>query len=87
MPRFATGQPDLFTPLPEPEPPRHDPLGELVAMLERLRAAESLPWPTLSAAMQAEYRVLWLARQAGPEGQRLASAITDEMERVLARTD
>ncbi len=46
-----------------------------------------MPWPTISAAMQEEYRALWLARQAGPEAAELAAAVTDEFERLMATTD
>ncbi len=46
-----------------------------------------MPWGTISAAMQEEYRVLWLAKQAGPAGAALAAAVTDEFERLLALTD
>jgi hypothetical protein len=34
--------------------------------------------------MEWEYRVLFLARQSGAEGQRLATAIMDETERLFA---
>jgi len=53
-------------------------------MLAWTRAADRLPWPDLTAAVDWEYRALFLARQGGPEGQRLASAIMDEIERLFA---
>ena len=53
-------------------------------MLALVRAAERLPWPDLPAAMEWEYRVIFLARQGDAEGQRLASAIMDETERLFA---
>jgi hypothetical protein len=74
-------------PASAPAAPPADPLAELEAMLTHLRGAEELPWPTLPEAMQEEYRVLGLARQAGPEGEALASAIFNETERLLAITD
>ena len=49
-----------------------------------VRAAERLPSPDLPSAMEWEYRVLFLARQSGAEGQRIASAIMDETERLFA---
>jgi hypothetical protein len=61
-----------------------DPVSELNRMLAMTRAADSLPWPDLSSAMAWEYRVLFLARQGGAEGQRLASAIQEETERLFA---
>jgi len=53
-------------------------------MLAMVRAADRLPWPTLSVAMAEEYRVLNLGRAAGPDGARLAAAILDETERLFA---
>jgi hypothetical protein len=90
MSRFAPSQSDLFAPAPRPEatpPPPIDPLAELDAMLVRFRSLEVMPWGTISAAMQEEYRVLWLAKQAGPAGAELAAAVTNEFERLLATTD
>ncbi|MFI4983028.1 MAG: hypothetical protein ACHQIO_21975, partial [Nevskiales bacterium] len=46
--------------------------------------ATCVPWPTIMAAMQVEYRVMWLARQAGDEGKKLAAAIEEETERLYA---
>jgi hypothetical protein len=43
--------------------------------------------PTISAAMQEEYRALWLAKQAGPSAAELAAAVSDEFERLMALTD
>jgi hypothetical protein len=37
--------------------------------------------------MQEEYRALWLAKQAGPAGAKLAASVTDEFERLMATTD
>jgi hypothetical protein len=91
MSRFAPAQPDLFAPPAQPASapavPPAEPLVELEAILAQLREAEELPWPTLPEAMQEEYRVLGLARQAGPEGEALASKIFNETERLLAMTD
>jgi hypothetical protein len=53
-------------------------------MLAFAKAADRLPWPDLSSAMDWEYRALFLARQGSAEGQRLASAIMDETERLFA---
>ncbi len=61
-----------------------DPIAELHQMLALVRSADRLPWPDLQAAMAWEYRSLFLARQSGPEGQRLVSAIMDESERLFA---
>jgi hypothetical protein len=60
---------------------------ELNAMLVRLRAADVMPWPTISAAMQEEYRALWLAKQAGPAATGLAAEVANEFERLMALTD
>ncbi len=92
MPRPAPLQPDLFataaaTPEEPPAAPAPAPLDELRALLAQLRDARELPWPTLPAAMQQEYRVLHLGRLAGEEGARLAAAILDETERLFAATD
>ena len=92
MSRFASAQPDLFAPPvaqpaatpPQPEP---DPLVELQATLERLQATDVMPWATITAAMQEEYRVMHLARVAGAAGQALAAAIFEHTERLLATTD
>jgi hypothetical protein len=90
MSRFAPSQTDLFARATAPEPapsPPIDPIAELNAMLVRLRATDVMPWPTISAAMQEEYRALWLAKQAGPAGAKLAASVTDEFERLMATTD
>jgi hypothetical protein len=90
MSRFAPSQSDLFAPAASPEPPPSppiDPIAELNAMLVRLRAADVMPWGTISAAMQEEYRVLWLAKQAGPAGAELAATVSNEFERLMAMTD
>ena len=91
MSRFAPVQPDLFAPPPSkvdvPDPPPPDPLVELRAMLAMLQAAEELPWPTIYAAQQEEYRVMHLGKEAGAEGAKLVSAIFEQTERLLAMTD
>jgi hypothetical protein len=88
MTRFGPRQPDLFiAPADRESSPPPEPLAELAALLARLRAAERMPWPNAAAAMAEELRALGLARQAGPEGERLASAILEETERLLATTD
>jgi hypothetical protein len=90
MSRFAPSQSDLFAPAPRPEanaPPPVDPVAELNAMLARLRSLEVMPWGTISAAMHEEYRVLWLAKQAGLAGAELAASVSNEFERLLATTD
>jgi hypothetical protein len=90
MRRFAPDQTDLFapaTPPPSSAPPARPPLEELAELLADLRVAESLPWPDLPAAMAAEYRVLGLARLAGEEGARLATAILDETERLFSAAE
>lgn len=88
MRRFAASQSDLFDlfapAAAPPRPPERPPLEELTELLATLRTAERLPWPDLPTAMTAEYRVLWLARQAGAEGAKLATAIQDETERLFA---
>ena len=60
---------------------------ELSALLARLRAAQTPPWPNLSAAIADEYRAIGLAREAGADGAALAAAIMNETERLLAMTD
>jgi hypothetical protein len=85
MSRFARSQPDLFAPAPQAaaEPDR-PPLEELSELLSVLRGADRLPWPDLSTAMAEEYRAIGLGRRAGPEGERLVSAIMDETERLFS---
>jgi hypothetical protein len=84
MSRFAPSQPDLFaTTAPASAAPERPPLDEPSDLLSALRAADRLPWPDLSAAMAEEYRAIGLGRRAGPEGERLVSAIMDETERLL----
>jgi hypothetical protein len=56
-------------------------------MLAMLQAAEELPWPTIYAAQQEEYRVMHLGKEAGAEGAKLVSAIFEQTERLLAMTD
>jgi hypothetical protein len=90
MSRFAPSQTDLFAAAPGAEPAPSapiDPISELNAMLDRLRATDVMPWPTISAAMQEEYRALWLAKQGGPAAAELAASVTDEFERLMAMTD
>lgn len=89
MSRFAPTQADLFAAPPSPveHEPKTDPTAELTALLARLRDAETPPWPTLTAAIEEEYRALGLAREAGAEGAALAAAIMDETERLLSMTD
>ncbi|MGH7056720.1 MAG: hypothetical protein ACREFZ_02400 [Acetobacteraceae bacterium] len=80
-------QPDLFVSGEKSAAPPPDPLAELRALLDRLRAASSSPWPDAAAAMAEEHRVLGLARQAGGPGAALAAAILDETERLLSASD
>jgi hypothetical protein len=90
MRRFVPDQTDLFAPSASPPAaaePARPPLEELAELLADLRVAESLPWPDLPAAMAAEYRVIGLARLAGDEGARLATAILDETERLFSAAE
>lgn len=99
MSRFAPPQPDLFArpaaqpdlfaarAAPPPAKPPVDPIVELKNMLSELSGLTQMPWPTISAAMQEEYRVLRLGKDGGPEGAALASAVQDQFERLLALTD
>lgn len=88
MPRFAPALPDLFAPAdPPPAPPPPDPIDELTAPLDMLRAAQHRPWPDATATMAEEHRALSLARMAGAEGEALAAAILEETERLLSATD
>ena len=88
MLRFGPSQPDLFTPaVTPPAAPAREPMIELTELLAGLRAAKHLPWPDAAAAMAEERRALGLARLAGPEGVRLAAAILQETERLLAATE
>jgi hypothetical protein len=87
MSRFAPVHPDLFAPLPtvpEPGAPERPPLEELTGLLSMLRATDRLPWPDLSTAMAEEYRAIGLGRRAGPDGEKLVSAIMDETERLFS---
>jgi len=90
MHRFALSQPDLFTPATPASPPAtpaRPPLDELAELLAALRSAERLPWPDVVSAMAAEYRVLWLARRAGAEGEMVAASIMEETERLFAAAE
>jgi len=88
MRRFAPSQDDLFTATATPASmPSRAPLAELAELLRSLRAAERLPWPDAAATMAEERRALGLARLAGAEGERLASAILHETERLLAAAE
>jgi len=88
MSRFDASHPDLFAPAPAPPaPPERAPLDQLNDMLSALRAADQLPWPDPAATMAEERRALGLARLAGAEGARLAAAILEETERLLAASE
>lgn len=87
MSRVAFSQTDLFAPTRPAEAVRIDPLAELQGLLARVTRAETLPWPDAAATMAEERRALSLARMAGPEGERLAGAILEQTERLLAQTD
>jgi hypothetical protein len=85
---FSPDQPDLFTSAPQsPDQSRPPPLAELAELVAKLRATEIPPWPDAAAAMPEERRALGLARIAGPEGDKLAAAILNETERLLAVAD
>jgi hypothetical protein len=87
MSRFAPGHPDLFASpatVSEPAAPERPPLEELTGLLSMLRATDRLPWPDLSTAMAEEYRAIGLGRRAGPDGEKLVSAIMDETERLFS---
>ncbi|HEY6433313.1 MAG TPA: hypothetical protein VIZ17_15135, partial [Acetobacteraceae bacterium] len=87
MTRFGPQQ-DLFAPPPETAAsPPGNPVTELIALLDRLRAAEQMPWPDAASAMAEELHAIGLGRQAGAEGTRLVAAILDETERLLALSD
>jgi len=88
MHRFGSRQPDLFASTTTPEAaPACAPLAELTDLLAVLRAAERLPWPDAAAAMAEERRVLGLARLAGVEGDRLATEILHETERLFSAAE
>jgi hypothetical protein len=84
MHRVGSRQTDLFAPPAAPERTGPEPLAELSALLTRLRATETLPWPDAAATMAEEHRALGLARLAGVQGDELARAILAETERLLA---
>jgi hypothetical protein len=95
MARVASPQPDLFTPVPRdlfapcaPEPaPKLDPLRELRTLLDKVQTASVLPWQDAAAAMAEEHRALWLAKQAGDEGAKLAAAIFEQTERLFSAAE
>jgi hypothetical protein len=88
MRRFAPSQSNLFAPVVTPTAaPVRAPLAELADLLERLRSAERLPWQDAAATMAEERRALGLARLAGAEGERLAAAILEQTERLLAAAE
>lgn len=45
-----------------------------------------LPW-TMSQAMQEQFDIMHLAKEAGPEGAGLANEVLNEFERLLETTD
>ncbi|MGH6993619.1 MAG: hypothetical protein ACRED8_04055 [Caulobacteraceae bacterium] len=75
----------MFATAPAPAEPQPDPIAELTLMLEELRAAVIHPWTPLSEAIEREYRARRLGHLGGPEGERLASAVLAESERLFAR--
>ncbi len=82
---FARAQPDLFARrVPEDAGPPVDAVGELQALLDKVRGASVLPWVDAATAMVEEHRALWLARQAGEHGAELAAAIFVETERLFS---
>jgi hypothetical protein len=88
MRRFAPSQSDLFASTATPVTvPTRAPLAELAELLGNLRSAERLPWPDAAATMAEERRALGLARLAGADGERLAAAILQETERLLAAAE
>lgn len=61
---------------------------ELAETLERVRAAERLPWPDLTKATLAELRFKSLVRYLPPlEADALLAAIETEMDRLYALED
>ena len=88
MRQFAPSQHDLFaSTATQAVVPANAPLAELTELLGILRAAQRLPWPDAAATMAEERRALGLARLAGAEGERLAAAILQETERLLAAAE
>ena len=57
-------------------------LEELRALLAKLRAADDLPYATLSDAGSAEARAMGFWSRTGPEGAALGTAITAEFWRL-----
>jgi hypothetical protein len=88
MHRFAPSQSDLLAPTATPAAvPTRAPLAELAELRGSLRAAARLPGPAAAATRAEERRALGLARLAGEEGERLAAAILEETERLLAAAE
>lgn len=67
--------------------PTRAPPAEPADLLGSLRGAERLPWPDAAATTAEERRALGLAHLAGAQGERLAAAILQETERLLAATE
>lgn len=87
MARFASPQPDLFAPPPETIAPYREPtpaehLANLHAMLERLRAADKLPYDTNDQAFSAEVYAMRAGDLTGDEGKALAESIMNEFWRL-----
>jgi hypothetical protein len=80
----AQHKPNPSAPPAAPPVPEVAPLDELAAILAMLVGADRMPWPDLPTTMAQELRVIGLARIAGPEGAKLASAIMVETERLFA---
>jgi len=88
MTRFALRQDDLFAPAAKvPVVAARPPLAQLADLLASLRTAKRLPWPDAAATMAEERHALGLARLAGAEGEKLAAAILEETERLLAAAE
>lgn len=85
MPQFVPHQSDLFAPAePPPAKPAGDPIADPAAPRAMPRAADRLPWPDAAATAPHVARAIQLGRQAGPAGEKPASAILGEAERPFA---
>ena len=84
---FPTAQGTLFAAPDGAVAVAIDPIHELRALLDKLQNASELPWADAAAAMAEERRALWLAREAGPDGESLAASIFEHTERLFAAAE
>jgi transposase len=102
VPVVMTPSPSITTPPPYPAPDTIEierPCGTRIrvgrdvtaaalrALLDKVQTASVLPWQDAASAMVEEHRALWLAKQTGDEGAKLAAAIFEQTERLFSAAE